>query len=415
LLRLHPFLQSGSARRLTDLDTPAYLKVAEGLPSVLWDPNHAALSASLRRTPGYPLFLRLVQPWGGRIDVAWIAIAGTFVLTVAIVTLTFVLGRRFGGPRVGVVAAWLVALDVLLIGHTPYVLSDTAFAVAILGLVIVYERLLREQTWRLGLAVGGLYGAATLIRPIALYLAPWLLLGLVVAGGPRAWRRWAGAAAFLVVGATLLVGGWYARNTAVADLPVFSTIEGANIFEYRAAGVVALQRGISVDEARTQLEREYRAQLHGTDAEIDAAKRRIGMQILMSDLGATARITAEGIVPTVIESGSFEMERRLPGPIRRVAAGPLRWYALAMLMFEYLAAIVWLFGFGVTRTKSQIIAILAPVFGYLAVALGPESYARFRVPLHPLLAVLAGVVVVAIVDRRQQSSVGADARVTLPS
>ena len=60
----------------------------------------------------------------------------------------------------------------------------------------------------------------------------------------------------LLLPAVLILGIWQVRNERVSGSAELSQTKNVKLLMYRAAGVVALRDGISLDAARNQLQRE---------------------------------------------------------------------------------------------------------------------------------------------------------------
>ena len=115
--------------------------------------------------------------------------------------------------------------------------------------------------------------------------------------------------------------------------------------------------------------------------------------------GAYAKATLRGTVTMFRESGSYDMELRLPESIRSVAGPLLKAGGSVVLLVDYVGTAAWCVLAWRGGRRRDLLALAAPVAAYLLVALGPESYSRFRVPLQPLLIVLAATADTGWIDR----------------
>ena len=73
------------------------------------------------------------------------------------------------------------------------------------------------------------------------------------------------SAALLLLPAVVILGTWQVRNVRVSGSAEFSQIKNVNLLMYRAAAVVALRDGISLDAARDRLQRELKRQYPDLD------------------------------------------------------------------------------------------------------------------------------------------------------
>ena len=110
------------------------------------------------------------------------------------------LGRRVGGPAVGLLGAALAALYPLLIVADGALLSETLFGPIVAFTLLAAWRLGEEPTVRWAALVGLGIGLAALTRSEALLLLPLLAL-------PLAWRGGGGRARWLRLGSRRVRGG----------------------------------------------------------------------------------------------------------------------------------------------------------------------------------------------------------------
>ena len=129
------------------------------------------LAGALRLTGGSLLGARLLQ--------AGLGVATTF--------LTWLLGRRLGGPRVGWIAGWLAALSWVLVYFDGEFLIETLSVPLNLAALLASLRLGDDLRPRRGILAGALWGLAALARPNVLLFLPVLAVWLLGARG-RPWR-----------------------------------------------------------------------------------------------------------------------------------------------------------------------------------------------------------------------------------
>ena len=145
------------------------------------------------------------------------------------VVLIGLLGRRVGGPRVGIVAAAAAAIYPILIVADGSLLSESLYGVFIAASLLLAYRLIDKPTIGWAVALGAAVGLAALTREEALLLV--VLLFLPLAGIPRGFfrrrvpPRLVGVAFLATV---VVVLPWVIRNTVEFHRPVsVSTGAGA--------------------------------------------------------------------------------------------------------------------------------------------------------------------------------------------
>ncbi len=178
----------------------------DGTPTALWPPGYPALMAPL-----YAIF---------DADLRAPKIANA-VLGALTCLVTFALGKRLFGPRVGLAAAWILALYPGHIFFSALILSELAFTL-LMTLVVWLFAVWNEREPAVGplhwVAFGALVGVACLFRGMALaYLvvpaAVWWLR-------ERPRRTAVVRTSFALVGMLLAIAPWTLRNYIKLGSPV---------------------------------------------------------------------------------------------------------------------------------------------------------------------------------------------------
>jgi 4-amino-4-deoxy-L-arabinose transferase-like glycosyltransferase len=210
--------------------------------------------------PLYPLLVAAVSALDVTDYATQRALLGA-LLAAAIAICAGLLGRRLGGPRVGLIAAALAALMPSLVAAAGSGESEPLFGVITLSTLLLAYRAAERQAFTPTIAVGALIGIAILTRSegtIMLLILPiiaWLSRGTRGAW----WRMAAGFAACAVI-----VSPWLIRNATVVGSPVVSTnlgtlvagancrstYYGAHVGDWRHCYAPLLPGPTSADEAR---------------------------------------------------------------------------------------------------------------------------------------------------------------------
>jgi 4-amino-4-deoxy-L-arabinose transferase-like glycosyltransferase len=402
--------------KIREDDSLGYIQVAEELVAT---GRFARLGRpEIARTPGYVL---LLEPGVllGHVD------SVTIALQVAVGCLTVYLTYHlalliFERHGVALAAAVLSACEPLSALYAGKLLSETAFTCAVTGLVFLFARyLLRAGCCNLiGSAV--VLAVAIYIRPIALYLSV-VLTVMLLAGH---WRRTASrrrlgvqAAAFLAISAGL-PAAWAVRNQAVAAYGRFSAMGDVNLYFWQAAGVEAATTGRKLVDVQREwglFDADVFHQRHPEARDWSkpqrcAFYRQEAMRILREAPGTALTVHLAGIRSTLLDAGTqaFRDYFRIANPpaenppptddnawnrLRRAwVAKPLAVLlhgALQVLTVAYLALAMlgWLTS---GHWRRPAVVLLVVTIGYLLLfSGGPAGYHRFRLPLVPLLSVLA--------------------------
>jgi 4-amino-4-deoxy-L-arabinose transferase-like glycosyltransferase len=399
-------------------DSPSYIRAAEALVRMksFGPPGHPEVI----RTPGYPLLLTL-GVWLGPLD------AVTTILQSALGCLTAWLVYRIGLLVLGradwaLAGALVYACEPLSALYCSKLLSETLFTAAITAAMLLALRYVARQSAIDLCASAVVVAISAFVRPIA-YFLPLAIVGLYVAW---LWNSSESKKLLLLksLGFLLLAFGplalWQARNYAVAGYPRFSAISDINLYFYQAAGTLALERGAPIGEVQRELGygseevylRSHPEQRSWSQAERLQFQHDEAVRILREHPGAMLRMHLAGILDMLIDPGTnayldfFRLrddERQAPprqadasivARLRRAfrdkpLAATIHVLLYGALFGIYAAAIL---GALVSRVWNNRLALFAlAIAGYLlALSGGPAAYHRLRLPLEPVICLLAG-------------------------
>lgn len=382
--------------RRQDPDSADYLALAENLPeAVLWrEPSLRELSVF--HPPGYPAFLAGADRLGGTTA----ALVLQALLAAVSITAVYALATRLAGNNAGLLAAGLVALEPLSILYSSLVLTEVLFTTVLMSAMWVWTHAHQHASVRLMGAAGLLMGLAALVRPIVLYILVVMVpVTLAVAAGPKIRR--AIVAAALVLGFSLPVGAWLARNASVAGGPIFTTVDAVNLVSYRAAGALSVETDTSVAYASQQLTDALRPHIVGKSPYDQAAiQRKYAVEVLVDHPWGTAVSSARGATWVLAAPGLQSLEDALPGAPR------LAVLTLAMLSTGIAALLLCGAVLGALislrrGTWRESLGVLTVATYVLFISAGAEGESRFRVPLVPLFAILSAAALARLLQRRE--------------
>jgi hypothetical protein len=373
-------------------DSQDYLRLAHHLGQLLKPPPEL-LGLTVFHPPGYPAVVWLGELLGGG--------AGILAIQVLLAAITLVavygVGQRISGHAAGLTALVIVAIEPLSILYTGLVMSETAFTALMICSVWVLLRCWDSASWRVSLMAGFLLGLAVLIRPVALYL-PALLVPATAVVVSQSRRRKAVMAGVLLMGFLLPVGAWVLRNAEVAGGPMLSSVDSYNLLAYRAADAVARDTGVSRDAASRTLTDQARSRVRSGDSlyAVASVERYQALRAIGQHPTGMVISSAEGFAHLAVAPGlgALDMTRHgLPKAIR----GLFSFGSTIIAAIALLAAIVGVVILVRHREWRAVLGVGAVAAYLIAVSSGAEGEARFRVPILPLLAILAGPVLVALV------------------
>lgn len=337
--------------------------------------------------PVYPYFVGvLFRAFGTMAAVPWAqALCGA--LTVPAVGLA---GRRAFGPHTGLLAAGLAAFYPDLLWFAAHFWSETVF---LLLLWWAIERTLAAPvapSWRAAAAAGALWGLATLTRELSLYLVPFaaIFLAWPPAGRPAPAARRLGRAAVLVAACVLVVLPWTLRNALVfrAFIPV-STMGSLNLW----------QGNTSI--THTQIY-EVLATVGGPVEQDRYCRRMAWAEIRAAQPGWAARKLRDEM-PEFWSAGSEAIDHF----VGREACGPLPPAAVRRLEAAFVApylGVLALATLGLVRLRPTPGAwfLLAFLAAYNAAHVVAYATTRFRLPVLPVVLLLAAAALVGARDAR---------------
>jgi len=353
---------------------------------------------------GYPAFIALASGWSAPNPVAVSLVQ--LVLTGAITALVVLLGANLGAGRPALAAGWIYALLPTAALWALTVMSETLFTALLLLACLVCVISIRGARLWLGALAGLLLGLAAFVRPIGLSLVPlWALLACLALRRTRGWKRGLGMSLAIAAGAALVVLPWSLRNLSVHGTFAFSGVGERTFFNFNVAQVKAEAEGTTRDQAASEL---------GTSGTDLADSLRIiarypgsfaleqGKGLFRTLLGLEAGSWARlfgfpealrgglGVVSTFLEGDPARALSRVKSVLVDSQTGPilaLASVAEALSMMLYGLTVVFLLRGG-ARGDWGIQLLLWTMIA-LVVLPGAAGQARFRIPIEPLLAILA--------------------------
>lgn len=350
-----------------------------------------------------PLYVLYLAAWSfvGLDSVEAHLVAGV-LLGGAAVALSGLLGRKVGGPAVGLVAAGLVALYPNLVVWDSVLLSEPTGTVTTLLVLLAADAHIDRRTAASSALLGGAIGLATLARPELILLAVLVAVPAVL-GRSRLDRRTRAQQLVLAGGAALAVlAPWVGWNLVRFQEPVLlSTNLGVTLaytncdavydgpmLGYWEFGCGAYVAGSTEGyEALDQSERSEVLQEHALEY-VDEHR---------GDLPKVALARAGRVLGIYDPAGQLDLEVAVERRHRALAtAGLWTWYAVAaagVLGFVLLG-----------RAGTVRYPLVAPIATVVLAAIATYGTSRFRASAEPTACVLAAVAIVhaaSIVLRRR--------------
>ena len=412
LMRIGVWALGRSGDRFLSPDSHDYWRLA-GDVSVYSTLDGPLLETALLRVPGYPLILALFRLIGNNYATA--ALLQSLVGVLA-VFMTYQVALRLLNSWVASVAAWWLAVEPLHVVESSILLTEVTFSVLLMGAILVLTPLASRPLpllpmWR-WLVAGLFIAAATFVRAISLYLPLLVLLCAVVIARYVDRRRMTLGILMFLVAFGLPVGLWFAHIHAATGVATFSTIQGANLAFYRAVGAMVHGDGLPVEEARQEMRRlvEEKTTAGMNPADVAQVQTSVGTREIVKRPVGYAVSTIRGLLYTLFGPGRADIRERLAIQPWQSLTLPITAisFASAIASFAFSAFGIWLL---IRRRRWVPLLLLVLPVGYLLmVGSGQESDSRFRVPIEPVLMILAGIAVNTLASLKKQRGIGLPAK-----
>lgn len=371
------------------------------------------------RMPLYPAFIALVTLLFGDSPVAIVILQVLFGL--GTVYLTYRSGLLLGiSQAASAVGAMVLALSLESLISPFFVLTDTLFTFLLVAATYTLLCFIKDNRpiWLVSTSL--LTGMLTLCRPVMIFGALTLLILLVFNKGRRFLQRLSHALIYTFLLIALFIAPWMYRNAQVTGFWTLTT-EMDLYWIWGAATVQADIEDISVDQAKVNLDAQVETalveqNLEPSEENWHAVSGEIAKQILrqhpVNFVLQTLRFDLRNFLPGMgyavnylgLSQGNTEGMELLEtqgaqGVINNYFSGRLLSGLIFMPFMILLAAALGGAVIGTVlllkkRDWFALAVLLLPTIYMLGVP-GYSSNSRYRVPVMPLIALLAGMGLVA--------------------
>lgn len=326
--------------------------------------------------PGYPYFVGALWALFGSLAAVK---AVQCLVSALLIPAVGLVGWRVGGPAVGRAAGWITALYPELVWFAAHFWSETLFLTLLWW---AFERVLAAEarrSLRLAALAGLLWGLAVLTRETVLYFTPLVALYLL---GRRPERGSLKRAAAFALVALVSVSAWTLRNWTLyrAFIPV-STAGGLNLWQGNAR--LTRQEVYDLYFAVPGVVAQYQ---HARAMGLAAIRERQPGWIFEKLVEQLPRfLEADNLALVHIGRGGY-------GQVSEAARAGAAFVTLApylLLLFGFVASATLL---PLSRVRLLLLVFLAY---YTLIHVATHGFARYRMPVLPVLFVLAAGALVA--------------------
>ncbi|MCU1255458.1 MAG: hypothetical protein JWM83_1757 [Candidatus Angelobacter sp.] len=371
-------------------DSPGYIRPAANLLAGNGFTDAQGRPDTLR-TPGYPLVI-LPFLWA-HLDLKYLVLFQHLLRVLIIVATAAFAFQLSGNRRQALLVGILLSIDLPFLRSANNVMTEVVFTLLLgIALKLLWTESIKPDGRMIRyLAASLICGATVLVRPVSILLFVPMAIYLFVVRRNRSWA----AALTLCVAFLCLPLAWAARNEIKAGYFGVSSISGYSVLQYRAAGVLAINDpgDFYANLNKRQIELEAQAcqelqRLRGTDCAqmTDPAKSayyaQFGRRIVATHPLAYIKLALRG----------FGMMMLTGSPASLAGITGLNFSVAAKILLLYTVPCLGLAVWGLKEFWNRNRAFFwlsALVIGYfVAVSSGAETFARFRIPILPIYAIL---------------------------
>lgn len=387
---------------------PAQTFLQEGS---MWE----ALSVSpmLLRTPGYPLFLALVQILTG--NMTWAVALWQNILSLLLLIPVYLSANLLGGRNAARGSALFCAASVLYFSLSFAVLTETLCVFLLAWFVFFILRFFQTLRARDLLCAAILLAGAVYVRPAAYYFMPFsALLLLCLAAGKKLRFPWPKILLYFIVPLVLTGGGWQLRNFMATGFGGFTSVGAFNLYFWNE-DYLARKYGITVSQAHETLQAmlppgfsslppAQQAKLYKALAapllresflyKLSRAPLWAGKTLLGTNFAHTANLL--NLTPQQTEEEALNHTGTLPaGRNRSQAAQLLFLLCAAQVLATVLAGTAGLWMLWKQKPAEAFFLTVYCLYFWGIGSVFSGAYARFRAPFEFVLDITGGLAVCA--------------------
>jgi hypothetical protein len=376
--------------------------------------------------PLYPLLIAGIKGVFGEVPRAVAVVQA--VIDAGTCTMIAALGALLS-PRVGLTAGILAALSVTLIVFSSQMVTDTLFLFFFTLMLLAGARFLLRPGNGLALLAGVAGGLSLLTRPaVGLLLVAALPVVFVVAFRRRGFAPALIAVALYAIAAAVPIAPIWLRNVVHYGSFQLMSQTGDHLALWIVPLVTQRADGTPYQTTVERMEAVYRQRLaeRGLDEnsnpfQRDAVKSEVAREAMRGlPLAAYAKAWVEGMAVNLAAPALLDdpRVRALPKPSFYNTAGTTLWQRARAYLFDdpglyqilLLAGLVGMIpflvleavGFTMLARMSPWAAVFAGgVLAYFLLLNGPVATPKYRLPMEPVLIVLAALPLAWLLDRRR--------------
>lgn len=345
------------------------------------DPTLTSLSAQV--TPLFPLFLRVFTNRS----------AGLFaysLLSITILLLTYKISEKLFTKNIAIISVLVLSIEPSFYASSLNLSPELLFTfVIILGVFfLLYKPIPLKYLNTLIFCIA--IGFSVLIRPIALFLViPFFIFWILKFISDKSYIK-LGYAVITIIPALF----WSFRNYVAHGFFNVSSISAHNLLWYEGVPALSEEKRISFEEA-TSIESNLRNQFIGNNPDVYSTyvyNNDRGLELILNHPIGWAFSHLKGLAKLVFGVFKSKYEVIISSVYKIESQSFNRIIYLFLGVIIFLIWVVFFYGLKSAFLKDKISAciLLSIIVLLLIPASGHVAYARFRVPVSPLLCIFMG-------------------------
>lgn len=371
----------------------------------------------LLRTPGYPLFLALVQFLTG--NLTWAVALFQNLLSVGLLVPVYLITRDLAGQKAARLGTLCTAISVLYFSLAFAVLTEMLCAFLLAWFVYFCVRFLNNPQSKTIFMAALFLATAIYVRPAAYYFAGAATVFLLISQH----RHWKKILMAFVLPLLIVLGIWHLRNLSTADYSGFSTVNAYNLYFWNE-DFAAQKLNLSIPQAHDYLQNALPENFNSYPAKEQVKiYRRMALswlktggfyKLLHAPHWAAKTLLGTNFVHTSRlllgqPSNESEVSFETLNQTKSIHANYLKTTAAKLIFAISLLQVLLIAGLSIagiiflykTNTKTSCFLALYCLYFWGIGSVFFGAYARFRAPFEFVLCILAAIGTNSLLHRLQ--------------
>lgn len=363
-------------------DSEGYLSLASNLHGAYFNQNMEFNELTLLRTPGYPLFLAVLN--SNKI----LVIATQLILHIVITFLTLFISKLTLGisnSKTGILAFLIVQIEISMLVYSYLILTEILFTCVLMVLLYLILKTMKNEKFSIS-SIGFftlLLFLLLMIRPIGIAISAIFMILIVLVQNKKVFIY----LFTIVLGLSL---SYSTYNLITKHVFTMSTSQNFYLFIYQGVASKSLTIGENL-ESVSDAEVALRDSLLGdgaTYSQIDSYNRNRALNLITENKVSFLKLNASGIFKLLYSPNRTELIKLLSDGNRiKFSENISNLIIFLAASITFVISTLGIIGAIKHFRKSDYHRVLAvTLFIFIILSSGANAYARFRVPIAPILS-----------------------------